>query len=241
MADFFNPHVADPFVMFSAVHLLCVALLIVAAAAMYAFRRTIRESPPLRDGIRFLLIGMLLVPELTLYGWYTSERLWDLQYSLPLELCSMSLLLSIVMLFTRSRRLYEILYFAGIGGAMMAMLTPNLLYPFPHFRFFHFFIAHIAIILAPLYMTWVEQYRPTWRSLGTAMLFLNVLLVIVGTADYVLEANYMFLRHKPGTPSILDVLGPYPYYLLVEELIAFAVFVLMLLPFVWPRRAKPVA
>jgi hypothetical integral membrane protein (TIGR02206 family) len=159
------------------------------------------------------------------------QHIWDVQTSLPLELCSVTLLLSILMLIFRSRWLYPIILFAGIGGALQAVLTPNLAYAFPHYRFIHFFVAHSAIILAALYMTWIEGLKPTWKSVGGAMLFLNGLALIVWIVDDALGANYMFLAGKPSTPSILDVLGPYPLYILAEEAIALLFFSLLMLLF----------
>jgi hypothetical integral membrane protein (TIGR02206 family) len=71
------------------------------------------------------------------------------------------------------------------------------------------------------------------------MIFLNILLVVVGGTDYWLDANYMFLMHKPEGASLLDLLGPYPYYLAVEEVIAFVIFTIMYLPFIrWRRRQE---
>jgi len=143
------------------------------------------------------------------------------------------------MLITRSRLLYSFLYFAGIGGAFIALITPNLIYPYPHFRFLLFFVAHGVIILASLYMTLIEGYKPTWKSLFFTMLCLNLVAVCVWFANYILGSNYMFLAHKPSTYSVLDYFGPYPYYLLVEELFAFVVFLMMYLMFFWlPDRRK---
>ncbi|MCZ8511029.1 TIGR02206 family membrane protein [Paenibacillus filicis] len=224
---FFDPGDPEHFVPYTGAHLASLLVLLGLALAMFRFRITIRSSPSLKKRIRTLLLLSLLLPEAGLYVWYFRYSLWDIRYTLPLELCSMTLILSIVMLATGNRLLYQILFFAGIGGALQAVLTPNLGYPFPHFIFFHFFIAHSAIILAPLYMTWIEGYRPTLRSIGLTMLFLNVLLVIFGPVDRVLGANYMFLLHKPETASLLDLLGPYPYYLLSEELIALVIFLFM--------------
>ncbi len=150
---------------------------------------------------------------------------------MPLELCSVTLLLSILMLIFRSRWLYPVVLFAGIGGALQAVLTPNLAYAFPHYRFIHFFVAHSAIILAALYMTWIAGLRPTWKGVGKVMLFLNGLALMVWIVDRALGANYMFLTGKPSTPSILDVLGPYPVYILAEEAIALLFFSLLMLLF----------
>jgi len=239
---FFDPVVEAPFVMFSLPHLASVLLCGMLMIGMFVYRKQIRANPRLKNALRYSIAAVLIVLEGGLHIWYAVVGVWDARDSLPLELCSISLLLSIVMLFTRSRLLYQLMLFAGIGGAMQAVLTPNLYYPFPHFRFFHFFLAHIAIILAPLYLTWIEKYRPTWRSVGYAMIFLNVLLVFVGGIDLLLDANYMFLMGKPNTPSLLDYLGEYPYYLIVEEGVALLIFILMYVGFFripeWVRERK---
>ncbi|NBD22329.1 YwaF family protein [Paenibacillus glycinis] len=213
-------------------HIAMIAALIALAAILFRFRSNIANHRRARYAVRMILLLGLVVPEAGLFYWYAVEGLWNVRYTLPLELCSITQLLAVAMLLTRSRLLYPIVFFAGIGGALQAMLTPDLIYPFPHFRFFHFFIAHIAIILASLYMTWIERFRPTWKSIGAVMIFLNVLVIVVGGLDYGLDANYMFLRHKPEAASLLSLLGPYPYYLAVEELIALAIFTLMYLPFI---------
>jgi hypothetical integral membrane protein (TIGR02206 family) len=220
-----------------------VSLLILLAViiALYTQRHRIRQSRLLTTSIRYASIAALLLPELLLNLWYVSEKTWDVRYTLPLELCSITLVLSVVMLLNRSFLLYQILFFAGMGGALQAIITPNLFYAFPHFRFFHFFIVHSFIIVAVLYMTWIERYRPTFKSIGLTMIFLNAALVVVGGLDVWLDANYMFLRHKPETASVMDVLGPYPYYLISLELFAAAVFILMYVPFMVAGKRRGVS
>ncbi|GAB6926071.1 TIGR02206 family membrane protein [Paenibacillus sp. JCM 10914] len=177
--------------------------------------------------IKYGLLTALVLPEASLHLWYVVTGIWNPATSLPLELCSITLFLSIILLVTNKPALYPLVFFAGIGGAMQAILTPNLGYPFPHFRFFHFFIVHIAIILTALYMTWIRGYRPTWRSIAWTMVFLNIAALLVGLVNLALGSNYMFLMRKPDTPSLLDLLGPHPVYIMVEELIALSLFVLM--------------
>ncbi|UQZ37343.1 TIGR02206 family membrane protein [Paenibacillus sp. PK3_47] len=225
--------------MFSPSHFIALAVVILICILLYINRNALRSHPARRKLFRILLAGLLLSSEAALHIWYLSQDIWKNGLSLPLELCGITLLLSAVMLLTRSRLLYSFLYFAGIGGAGIALLTPNLVYPFPHFRFLLFFAAHGAIVLASLYMTWVEGYKPTLRSVFFTMLCLNIVAACVYAANTMLGSNYMFLAHKPSTFSVLDYFGPYPYYLLVEEAFALILFLLMYLVFFWlPQRSS---
>lgn len=230
---------APDFVMFTLTHYAAIAGLLLIILGLYFFRRQIKASPLGRSFTRYGLIVLLLISDLSLYAWYFVEDVWDVRHTLPLELCTITLTLSIFMLITRSRWMYQILFFAGIGGALQAFLTPNLAYGFPHFRFFQFFVAHAAIILAALYMTWIEEYRPTWKSILWTMLFLNGLAVTVGIINYLIGANYMYLNRKPDSPSVLDLLGPYPIYLIAEEAFALILCILLYsLFFVLPDKMK---
>ena len=238
--SFFNRKHNLDFVMFSAPHWVALLILTGLGLFLYFSRLSIRSKPQLRNKIRLSLVVILILCEVSLQIWYLSQGIWKPSSSLPLELCGITLMLSVVMLLTRSRMLYSFLYFAGIGGAFIAVITPNLVYPFPHFRFLLFFVVHGAIIFASLFMTWVEGYRPTWKSLLFTMGCLNAVAAVVYATDQLLGANYMFLSHKPSTYSFLDYFGPYPYYLIVEELFAFMVFLLMYILFFWlPDRFAP--
>jgi len=212
------------FQMYDASHLIWILILLLLTLILWLTRSAIQKSQTIRHTIRWALISAMIIPQLILYSIYTIQASWNLRVHLPLELCSITLYLSCIMLMTRSYFLYQIMVFAGIGGAMQAILTPNLLEPYPDFIYFHFFICHLAIVLASLYMTWGENYRPRLRSIGITMIFLNILAFIVGAVNWILGANYMFLAYKPNTPSILDFLGPYPYYILAEEIVALLVF-----------------
>ncbi|SMF81016.1 conserved hypothetical integral membrane protein TIGR02206 [Paenibacillus uliginis N3/975] len=223
----FDPNYPHAFKAFSTEHWIILALLLVLILTLFFCRRVISSRPAVRSTLKWVLIAALLLPEISLQLWYVSSGIWNRTTSLPLELCSLTMLLSAIMLMTGGRKLYPLVYFAGIGGALQAVLTPSLDYPFPHFRFFHFFVCHLAIIIAPLYMTWIRGYRPSWKSIGWTMVFLNVAALVVGLINFALGSNYMYLMSKPSTPSILDLLGPHPIYILVEELFALTLFIVM--------------
>ena len=235
-----DPYDVRLFIMFSNPHMWAMACTAIVIILLYLLRNKLRAWPErtrrvLRMSLAFFMIGC----EVLLQLWYVYGGVWSVRTSLPLELCSLSLLLSAVLLLTRSRLLFSGVFFAGIAGALMAIVTPNLGYTVPHFRFIQFFTAHACIILALLYVTWVEQLRPSWRSVVGSMVFVNVAALIAYGTDVLVEANYMFLRHKPETASVLDLLGPYPLYILGEEVLAAVLFSLMyLLFFAIPERMK---
>lgn len=231
MDRFFEIKQAAAFTAYSPPHLIALLIFGLVVILLYLFRQWFQKGSRSRNG-RYFLAAVLVICEASLNIWYTAESVYQVKSSLPLELCSITLYLCILMLLTRSRMLFQIAYFTGIGGAIQALLTPALDYGYPHFRFIEFFTAHIAIILAVLYMVWVERFRPTLKSIGLTMIVLNALLVVVLFVNAATGGNYMFLSRKPDSASLLDFLGPYPWYLLSLEGVALVLFLILYLPFV---------
>lgn len=209
------------FEMFSISHFAALAAMLAAITAVAAGRRKLREEKAGRF-FRVGLAAVLIACEASLQLSYVLEDGWGAS-SLPFQLCSMTLLLSAVMLLFAGKRLYPVVTFLGVLGALQAMITPNLTEPFPEFRYFHFFVAHIGIMMAASYLVAVERYRPTLKSAFGALLWLNALAVPAAITNMVTgTTNFMFLARKPATNSLLDALAPWPWYLLQLELVAAA-------------------
>ncbi|WP_332693038.1 TIGR02206 family membrane protein [Halalkalibacter lacteus] len=217
----------DDSLFLSSVHIFTLILFLVFVILLYSLRHFSRMK---RFG-RWILVLSLAISELSLLLWGISVELWDIRFNLPLQLCTISLYLCMYMLVFKSYFVFEIVYFFGLAGALQALITPDLFYTFPHFRFLHFFIAHFAIILAILYMVWVEKFTVSARSISKSMLVLNVFALMAFLVNQATGANYMFLARKPPNVSILDYLGPYPWYILSLELLAFIMFLLLYFPF----------
>ncbi|MFV8827909.1 TIGR02206 family membrane protein [Alkalihalobacterium sp. APHAB7] len=227
IVDFFDPSAyMKGTVFFSPAHV--ASLLLFALSIVWMF---VHRHKSYMAHVRWGLLAVLVLSEISIIIWSIAIGLWDIRFNLPLQLCTISIYLSSFMLITCSYRIFEVLYFFGIGGALQALITPELFYTFPHYRFLHFFIAHIAIILAILYMIWVLNYTVTWKSAVRSFIFLNSLAFIAFWINYFTGANYMFLARKPDNPSILDWLGPYPWYILSLEVIVILMFTLLYLPF----------
>ncbi|WP_232697333.1 YwaF family protein [Brevibacillus daliensis] len=228
MPQYFGSFIeGDPFIHYSVSHLIMLLITVLVIILMYAYKRA---SESFQWG-RLVLALLLILSEGSLHYWYFANGIFSPVDTLPLELCSISALLCIIMLLTKSYRIYEIVFFWGLGGATQALLTPVLDFPYPYFRFFQFFITHIAIVLACLYMTWIKGYRPTMRSVWKSFGWLQILALCVFAVNKWVGANYMFLSHKPHYPTLLDLLGPYPGYIIWLELIALGVFFLLYAPF----------
>ncbi|MFB9277775.1 TIGR02206 family membrane protein [Cohnella cellulosilytica] len=211
---------------FSAAHALGVAMAAAIVVGIVLFRKRLR-TPRANRRVRHILVATLVGCELSLQVWYGMTDNWGL-YSLPFQLCSVMMWLSAIVLLTRSRKLYEVTFFLGIVGALQALLTPNLDAGYPEFRYFHFFIAHGAIIGASVFLTAIEGYRPTTASVFRALGWLHVIAVPAAVTNALAGTNFMFLARKPSTASLLDLLAPWPWYLLELELVALALCFLML-------------
>jgi hypothetical integral membrane protein (TIGR02206 family) len=219
------------FTMFSTEHVMAIVMLFLSVFLLFLTKKSLWHREDYLRVIERLFALSLLTMEIIYHIWMVSTERWNFTSSLPLELCSISLLVAIALLWTGNRRLYMFVFFAGIGGAIQAIGTPVLDVGFPHFRYFHFFYTHIGIILTALYFTWIKGYRPTFRGIVSTMIVLNILLPFIFFVNQLFDANYMFLRMKPENGSLLDVLGPYPWYILSLEAVAFIIFALLWLAF----------
>jgi hypothetical integral membrane protein (TIGR02206 family) len=221
----------DSFILFSFTHLATLFVLLLVILLLYFFRGSLQKVY-LNRITRVVLATILIISEISLHLWLHWIDVWDIRHSLPLHLSSISLLLSAVLLMTKNYRLFEFTYFAGMGSALQAMITPDIsAFTFPHFRYVHFFISHGGIVVANLFFVFVENYRPTIKSVWKAFLYLNIYAGIIFSLNLFLKGNYMYISQKPVNPSLLDYLGPWPQYLLPLEAITIITFLILYLPF----------
>jgi hypothetical integral membrane protein (TIGR02206 family) len=214
--DWFGPsNKFFDFDMFSGSHFVILVVFIFVSAVIFLYRKKLsgEKFRRMELGVTFSLV----VIEVMNHVWMYVHGVWKLGRSMPLELCNIGLLLSIILLLTRKKLVYELLFFIALLGATQAILTPALTYDFPHFRFFHFFYAHMMIVWVTLYFTWAKGYYPTFRSVIKVIAFVNLLLPVILFINYRANGNYWFLRHKPESRSFLDLLGPYPWYIFSLE------------------------
>lgn len=176
---------------------------------------------------------MLWIDESLWHFWNAYHGVWSIQEHLPLHACSLLIWLAGFMLITRNYRIYEFVYVLGIGGAFQYLMTPDLgIYGFPHFRFFQALLSHGLLLTAGVYMTAVEGFRPTWKSLLRVILWTNVYMAIIYPINLLIGSNYLFINAKPATASLLDLLPGWPVYIFFMELLGVVTFLILYLPFI---------
>lgn len=184
--------------------------------------------------VRVTMAVILLVNEGLWHIWNLTTGQWNVKELLPFHLCSVMVYLSAFLLVTRNYTAYEFCYFMGIGGASQALLTPDAgRYDFPHEKYWATMVSHGLIVTAPLYMTLVEGYRPTGLSLLVVAGGMLLYTALVGMVNWRLGSNYLYIARKPATASLIDVLGPWPWYILALMGIAVAMMLLLYLPFLF--------
>ena len=231
MPDLFaRGYAGGAFVLFGPAHLTGLGLVALACLLIALFRK--RFSPRGQRRMRWGLLALIYLCEGSWQIWMLATGQWTIQGMLPLWLCSVTSWTMPLLLVWRSQRYYEWVYFMGVIGAALALSTPDLtIYGFPHYRFIEFLTLHGAIIVAVVYMTVVEGFRPTWRSLPRVILITNLYWLFCAGVNRLIGSNYLYTSGKLPTPSLLDVLGPYPWYLLSMEGLGILFCVLLYLPF----------
>lgn len=150
---------------------------------------------------------------------------------LPLHLCDMAVLIAVWALLTRARLACEMLYFWALSGTLIAMVTPDVDHGFPDTRCVSFFALHGCVAVAAVVMVFGVGVRPRPRANWRAFWMTNAYAVMAGVIDVVADKNYLYLRAKPSQTSILDGMGPWPWYILAADVLAFVLFWLLMIPF----------
>ncbi len=165
---------------------------------------------------------------------------WSARTSLPLSLCDVAVLVAAAACLWQVPVLVELTYFWGLAGTLQGVLTPDLSVGFPHLVFWQYMVGHVGIVFAALFLVVGLRITPGRYAVPRVFAISAAYTALVGMADAVAGANYMFLRRPPGEWTLLRLLGPWPWYVVSASLVALVLFTALDAPF-WPgrRRAGP--
>lgn len=147
------------------------------------------------------ILRMLLIPDLR----------W--QEIMPFHMCTIMTYVAAIALVFECPFLRAVTYFMGSLVCIQALITPALTQSFPSPVFIEFFASHTLIVTAALYLPIVIGWRPRKNDFFKAFLFGAAYMLAMLAVNPMLGTNFGFVMHAPTGGSILDLLGPWPFYL----------------------------
>jgi len=229
--------IESTFTLFGISHLLTLAVIVCLALATRPLAR--KASRMGKEHLVACMVAAILVSYQLMYVGIlivVVDRPWS--ESLPLHLCQMNMFVCAAMLVLRSYRIFEVAYFWGTGGSVAAMLTPDLVAAFPDPVYLIFFSGHTVTIISVLYAVWAYGFRPRLRSVGITVVVTLVYMLMVMRINVLFDTNYMYLRAKPAGASVIDYLGPWPWYVAGLVGLGCVVCLLCYAPFAFSRHHR---
>jgi len=214
---------------------------VVIAAAIAVLVTAARLRPGRWTFIAARALAVLLVGAEV--GWWiylvvTHANRAELLYALPFQLCDAAIFVSAAALWSRRQILVEVTYFWGLAGTIQAIITPDLPQHFPSFPFIQYYVAHGGVVAAALFLVVGLGQWPRRRAVVWVMAVTIAYVGCVGLLDAVTGADYLYLRAKPASATLLDLLGPWPWYIVWAALIAIALFLILDAPFEISRKGS---
>lgn len=230
------PEWALRFENFSALHAATVLLFTFAWAAVVAAGRRVAGGPH-EQRWRASLCASIAAAWLLANAGQLLPGVFVVAQSLPLQLCDLAGALAPLALWRRTRLLLGTLYFWGLGFSVQAVATPDLAQGPASVAFWMFWVPHANIVGAACYALVVEGFRPQWRECIQAYLLALLYLVLVLPFDLLTGFNYGYVGPVDlPQPTLLDLLGPWPWRIGSLTVVALCGFVLLQLP--WTIAAR---
>jgi hypothetical integral membrane protein (TIGR02206 family) len=187
---------------------------------------------------RKAIAGIVLAGWVLANGVQMHPAYFEADVVLPLQVCDLVGLLAAWVLYRPGGLGATLVHFWGLGFSMQAVLTPDIDAGPGSIGFWTFWVPHANLLGAACWSLAVDGYRPRWRDAVTAFGWSLVYLALMLPFDLLTGFNYGYVGPgKPVTPSLLDVLGPWPWRLLSMAAMTATVFALLAAP--WALRARP--
>jgi hypothetical integral membrane protein (TIGR02206 family) len=174
------------------------------------------------------------------HAWFIARGTWSPDFNLPLHLTDVVTVVSVLALWTARPLLVEFTWFWGLTASLQAVLTPDLgSADFPELLYWTFFITHAGAVVAALVLVVARRIIPRPGAVKRVFAATVVVAAAAGAANLAAGGNYMWLREKPEAGSLLDFMGPWPWYILSAAALALLLFTLLAAPFSGrPRSAR---
>lgn len=222
---------------FGVSHLAALTVIAAVGIGMIALVRGVRSAWPARVCESLLALVLIALPLSHTVVQLRAEW-FDLQSGLPCHYCDWAAFAGALALWTHRQAFCEICYFFGLAGTLQGLITPALQKDFPDPAYFYFFIGHGAVVVASLYVVLGLLRSPQPGAVKRAMVVMSIYALSIGAMNAILGTNYGFLCYKSPNPSLLDYLGPWPWYIGSLWLVGLLFYSALYLPFWLSRRGR---
>lgn len=218
-------------------HVIVLVLILVCSIALALWAR---RADPRRVDRALRVTGWLLLANAVLWTtWGFMPWAWNIDESLPLHFSdALRYLLPLAMILRRPWMIVVSCYW-GLTLNMQSVLTPDVNYfVWVPLEFFQYWISHGSGVVVPVVLIWGLGYHPTLRGYEFTYAATIAWATLAFTVNMLAGTNYAYLNRAPAGPSILDLMGPWPQYLLVEAVVIAVAWALLTLPFVLHDRRR---
>jgi hypothetical integral membrane protein (TIGR02206 family) len=184
-----------------------------------------------------LLVGrglaLVLVANLAIWQIVTVHGgSWDPAADAMVDLCPVTAVIAAVALWRPPRPLLvELTYFWGCAGTIQGVLTPDPRWHYPSYFYFQFYVTHVGVVLAAVFLVLGLGITPRRHAVPRVFLLTLAFAAVAALTDIVTGGNYMFLRDKGPAGTLLDVMGPWPWYIATGILLALVFLLILDTPF----------
>lgn len=232
------------FAAFTPAHgLVLVVAAIVLMPILRAGARWRTLAPDRERRLRVAFAGSIIAVQIVNIVYWAMPARFDPAISLPVHVCDLIPWVCAVALLApaaRGRGVRTLAYFWGLGLSSWGFIYPVLETGPDAFRFWLFWLVHLQIVGAALYIAFIDPWRPTRRDLVFAVSAVIAYAVLITPVNLGIGADYGYVGPGDGPASLL---GPWPTRLPIVLAGEAMLFGLLYLP--WSRRgggpAEPVS
>ena len=227
----------EEFILFGSQHISALSTVIAVSVVTPIVLRT-SSSIEVKKFVSMVLAILLILHELIkpFYRYYLFGH--ELLLVFPIHICHLAAISMGLFLILKKEFLFEIAYFWGLSGNLLAMVTPDMKYGFPNLEFTMFYFGHGLLLLSILFACVCLRTNLRWSSI--LRVFIATILILpamyglnIALESYQPNVNYWYLMITPGPDTILSLFPEPPWHIPYVAVTALLIFIVSFIPYKW--------
>ena len=227
----------EEFILFGSQHISALSTVIAVSVAAPIVIRT-ANNIEVKKFVSMVLAILLIFHELIkpFYRYYLFGH--ELLLVFPIHICHLAAISMGLFLILKKEFLFEIAYFWGLSGNLLAMVTPDMKYGFPNLEFIMFYFGHGLLLLSILFACVCLKTNLRWSSI--LRVFITTILILpamyglnIALESYQPDVNYWYLMITPGPDTILSLFPEPPWHIPYVAVTALLIFIVSFIPYKW--------